>query len=367
MNEARGYSRIPQFAHELVDRRFHIASQSLFSEDLERLSRWGITPPYREPLTAGLVISDQDGKVLYDARAHRRIFSTFDEIPPLVVTSLLFIENRELEDSTGETHNPVVDWGRSAKAAAFYAAKKVGLPLPVEGGSTLATQIEKYQYSDGGRTRSASDKFLQMISATIRVYREGEDTRTQRREIILDYLNSAPLSAAPSYGEVYGIGEGLYAWFGKDLQEVRAALQNGTDEQRAEAFKYLLALICATRAPSYYLKTNPTALEARIDFGSAHRFLCKPTRKLWGNPERFRTVGSPDRSTVLVSRPAAECNAIRRTKSDECNPHAADGYLGRPQSVRSRSSEPHGRNDTECETPERRARRLRKNERSIVR
>src|SRR5262249_21702081 len=208
-NEARGYTKIPEFSRQLVDRRYHIAAQSIFSADLERLSRWGITPPYREPQTAGLVISDGAGTVLYDARSRHRIFNSFDEIPPLVVTALLFVENRELDETTVDTHNPVVDWGRSAKAAASYAGKKVGLPFPVEGGSTLATQIEKYQYADKGRTRSASDKFLQMISASIRVYRHGEDTRSQRREIILDYLNSAPLSAAPGYGEVYGIGEGL--------------------------------------------------------------------------------------------------------------------------------------------------------------
>src|SRR5436190_11146160 len=33
-NEARGYSQIPHFAQELVGRRFHLAAQSLFSEDL---------------------------------------------------------------------------------------------------------------------------------------------------------------------------------------------------------------------------------------------------------------------------------------------------------------------------------------------
>ena len=265
-NESRGYSKIPRFSQELVDRRFHIAAQSLFSTDLERLSRWGITPPYREPLAAGLVINDGNRTILYDARSRHRTFNSFDEIPPLVVTALLFVENRELEETTADTHNPVIDWSRSAKAAAFYAGKKVGLPFPVEGGSTLATQIEKYQYSDQGRTRSASDKFLQMVSASIRVYRGGEDTRRQRQEIILDYLNSAPLSAAPGYGEVYGIGDGLFAWFDKDLDEVRDALISNIESEREQIFKYVLAILCATRAPSYYLRTNPDALEARVDF-----------------------------------------------------------------------------------------------------
>ena len=37
------------------------------------------------------------------------------------------------------SRNPVVDWGRSAKAGFQYAGHKLGSP-PVEGGSTLATQ-----------------------------------------------------------------------------------------------------------------------------------------------------------------------------------------------------------------------------------
>jgi hypothetical protein len=127
-NEARGYSKIPRFSQELVDGQFHIAAQSLFSTDLERLSRWGITPPYREPLTAGLVINDGAGNILYDARSRHRIFNSFGQIPPLVVAALLFVENRELDETAPETHNPVIDWGRSAKAAAFYAGTKLGLP-----------------------------------------------------------------------------------------------------------------------------------------------------------------------------------------------------------------------------------------------
>src|SRR5215471_1864255 len=97
-NEARGYSDIPAFSRRLTDHKFHIVAQSLFSTDLDRLARWGITPPYREPMSTGLVIRDRNGNVLYDARAHDKIFSDFDDIPPLVTKSLLFVENRELDD-----------------------------------------------------------------------------------------------------------------------------------------------------------------------------------------------------------------------------------------------------------------------------
>jgi membrane peptidoglycan carboxypeptidase len=250
-----------------MDHKFHIVAQSLFSSDLDTLARWGITPPYREPMSTGLVIRDRSGTVLYDARSRGKIFSDFEDIPPLIVKSLLFVENRELDDPGAETQNPVVDWGRSAKAAVLYAGRKVGLPVPLEGGSTLATQIEKYRYSEDGRTHSAADKLLQMISASIRVYRDGTDTRPQRHEIILDYINSAPLAAAPGFGEVYGLGDGLHAWFGMDLDDVRAAFSaSGSDAKRELVFKHVLALLCATRAPSYYLMTNRQALDARVDF-----------------------------------------------------------------------------------------------------
>jgi membrane peptidoglycan carboxypeptidase len=266
-NETRGYAELPRFTERLMNNGFHIAAQSQFSSALGDLASWGVTPPYRPAAAAGLVIRDGHGGVIYDAPSKLRIFSSYDEIPPLIVNALLFVENRELEDASALTRNPVVDWGRSSKAALSYAGRKIGLPLPVEGGSTLATQIEKFRYGGGGRTHSASDKVLQMLNASIKVYRSGVDTRPRRREIIVDYLNSAPLAAVPGYGEVSGLRNGLYAWFGMDLDDIQAALkQPGAAGEAESAFKHVLALLCATRAPSYYLIHNRSALEARIDF-----------------------------------------------------------------------------------------------------
>jgi membrane peptidoglycan carboxypeptidase len=106
-----------------------------------------------------------------------------------------------------------------------------------------------------------------MISASLRVYRGGPDTRAERHQIVLDYLNSVPLAAAPRYGEVYGLGNGLYAWFGTDLDEARNSLaQSSSEEEKASTFKEMMALICAARAPSFYLDQNHSALEARVNF-----------------------------------------------------------------------------------------------------
>jgi membrane peptidoglycan carboxypeptidase len=196
------------------------------------------------------------------------LFQTYDEIPSLLVQALLLVENRELQEpDVAVTQNPVVDWSRSAKATLLYAGYKMGLGVPLEGGSTLATQLEKFRYAERGRTKSAGDKLRQIVSASLRVYRNGSDTRPERRQIILDYLNSVPLAAAPGYGEVYGLGNGLHAWFGIDLAEAQAILRDPKDEGRKQpVFKHILALICSARAPSFYLRTNRAALEARVGF-----------------------------------------------------------------------------------------------------
>lgn len=52
------------------------------------------------------------------------------------------------------------------------------------GGSTLATQIEKYQHSAEGRTTSMREKLQQMVSAALRAYQQGEDTSEARRHSV---------------------------------------------------------------------------------------------------------------------------------------------------------------------------------------
>jgi membrane peptidoglycan carboxypeptidase len=249
-----------------MDAGFHVVAQARLSSALEHLARWRITPPFHEPAVAGLIVRGDNRTVLNDEGSQQHVFKNYDEIPPSVIQALLFVENRELYDSDIVTRNPVVDWSRLGKAGLMYAGHKIGLPFRVEGGSTLATQIEKFRYADGGRTTSVVDKLRQMVSASLRVYRSGPDTRPQRREIVLDYLNSVPLAAAPGYGEVYGLGNGLFAWFGIDLARRSMLTGSPSSQEEARIFKHVLALICAARAPSFYLQQNRVALEARVGF-----------------------------------------------------------------------------------------------------
>jgi membrane peptidoglycan carboxypeptidase len=46
-----------------------------------------------------------------------------------------------------------------------------------------------------------------------------------RENVVLDYLNTVPLSARVGHGEINGIGDALYVWYGEDFSEFNAALQ----------------------------------------------------------------------------------------------------------------------------------------------
>jgi membrane peptidoglycan carboxypeptidase len=261
----RGYTDIPQFIDRLATAGYHVTEQARVSSQLMRLMRWGIQPPYSEPASTGLRIRAAGGQLLYNSQAGRRVFQTFDEIPLAIVKSLLFIENRELSLAENSTVNPAIEWDRLGWAGLLYAGRTVGLPVPVEGGSTLAVQLEKYQHSPKGRTGSASDKLLQILGASLRVYRSGMDTQQERQRIVVEYLNTMPLAAQAGYGEVHGIGQGLYNWFGLELEQAGKMLSSDSPEQQAYALKHVLALLCSVRAPSYYLSSDRGALESRIN------------------------------------------------------------------------------------------------------
>jgi membrane peptidoglycan carboxypeptidase len=260
-----GYSRLGEFQSRLEERGFEVERQAVVSPEMVRLLDWGVAPPYREPLVAGLRVRGMDGAPLYDATHSQRWFLGFDDVPPILVQTLLYIENRELLAPNDPRANPAIEWDRMAKASLLYTGTKLGLPVPLQGGSTLAIQLEKYRHSPHGRTNSPLDKLRQVAGASLKAYRDGADTREWRREIVVDYLNTAPLAAAPGYGEINGLGDGLYAWFGLDLDELKAALTaEGNPPAKVRAYKQALALLIALRAPTTYLQKDHDALNDKI-------------------------------------------------------------------------------------------------------
>ncbi|MFY9289032.1 MAG: transglycosylase domain-containing protein [Alphaproteobacteria bacterium] len=269
-NQRLGYSYMPYFIKSLETADYDVAAQMRTSKTFQYFVGRGLYPIYHAKTTAGLTLYDRDGQKLYNASYPNHVFNDFKSIPPLLVDTLLYIENRELLKDGPVTLNPVIEWDRFAYAAVGQLVQKIVPNFNAGGGSTLATQIEKFRYSPGGQTGSAMDKIRQIVSASLRVYLDGPDTREARKKIVLDYMNSTPLSARPGFGEVNSIGDGLWAWFGIDLNDAVIALNlpdTDADSLRAKArvYRACLGLILAQRRPSYYLLSNHAALDDLTD------------------------------------------------------------------------------------------------------
>jgi len=265
-----GYSRLPQVLQRLsADGQFQIESQARPSAMMQRVTELGLFPVYREKAQAGLSILGCDGASLAVSRYPQHIYADFASVPPLIVHTLLFIENRELLDSRYPHRNPAVEWDRLGHAAIQRIAHLVLIGGNSPGGSTLATQIEKYRHSPGGRTNSVTEKFRQMASASLRAYMNGEDTLATREQIVVDYLNTMPLSATPEVGEVFGLGDGLWAWYGAAFDVVNALLREPLPERnlaaRASAYRQALSLLVAQRRPSGLLGSDRKRLADLTD------------------------------------------------------------------------------------------------------
>ena len=265
-----GYTELPRFSERLQARGFALTEQVRFNAALIEHVERGLFPPYAEKTRAGLDVFDCRAQPLYGFRYPWRGYARFDDVPAIVAQALLFIENRDLLDESRPTLNPAVDWVRFARAALGQLGRMVNADLDAPGGSTLATQIEKYRHSPDGITLDAREKLRQMVSASVRAYREGEQTLPVRRRLVLDYLNTVPLSAAPGHGEVNGLGDGLWVWFGADFDRVNALLSapEGEGAERVaqgQALRQVVALMIAHRRPSWYLAGGRDELTRSTD------------------------------------------------------------------------------------------------------
>jgi membrane peptidoglycan carboxypeptidase len=267
------YSQLPQFFGKLKLRDFEITQQARISKGMAEIVDAGYFAPYLEKTQSGLSILDCHNDRLFQERYPQRIYERFDDIAPILVQSLLFIENRELLDPAHPKRNPAVEWDRLANAVLIKARSSITGDGRTPGGSTLATQIEKYRHSSEGRTSSIKEKLQQMVSAALRAYQQGEDTSAVRRQIVLSYMNTMPLSAKAGFGEVHGIGDGLWSWYGRDFDEANRILknlknttaQNGDLSEQAQLYKQALSLLISQRRPSYYFDADETELEQLTD------------------------------------------------------------------------------------------------------
>jgi membrane peptidoglycan carboxypeptidase len=269
-DKRQGYTYLPLMLERLSQRNFIVQQQAQFSPALLDYAQRGLFVPYPEKIQSGLRISDCSGTPFYEFRYPQQRYPSFSAIPALVAGSLLFIENRNLLDPAQPLSNPAVDWPRFVMAAVSQAGKLLDMQGQSAGGSTLATQLEKYRHSPDGLTQSASEKLRQMLSASVRAYQSGPQTLAARENIVRDYLNSVPLSAAPGHGEVHGLADGLRIWFGADFARINLLLDparspDASVAERGLALRQVLALMIAQRRPSYYLAQGRNDLATLTD------------------------------------------------------------------------------------------------------
>ncbi len=267
-----GYTLLPEVIKRLENSGYRIISQATFSPMMTELAEYGLFNIYHEKAQAGLRITDKSDQVIFNAIYPAYGYPDFKSVPPIIMDTLIYIENRELLGKDNVTVNPAIEWDRLGFAGVQLMAHKLGATKAIPGGSTLATQLEKYRHSNHGYTNGVIDKFRQMGTASLRAYMMGPDTRAMRQEIALSYLNSMPLAATAKLGEIHGLGDGLSAWFGADVNEINRLLSADaikppkriTDKQ-AVAYRQVLSIFLSQRRPSYLLGKGYDALQRLTD------------------------------------------------------------------------------------------------------
>ena len=320
-NERLGYSNLSKRIERLTARQYEITQQARVSIPMALSMDFGLYPVYRHKDQAGLLLQDHKNRELFESYYPGHAYTDPESIPDIVWRSLLFIENRELMDQSQPYKNPAVEWDRFALAA--FERIVSGGEGP--GGSTLSTQLTKVRHSPGGRTDSAPEKLRQMASASLMAYRGGMETLSERMHIVKEYLNQLPLAATANHGEVNGLGDGLWAWYGTDFDEINKALQRPHPDsvvtqtqvqQQAWAYRQVLSLILSTRSPSWYLVRDggPEALNELTDHylplmaeaGIISERVCKEALKT----EVHVLSRAPDRPTTsYITKKAA--NSVR--------------------------------------------------------
>lgn len=320
-DERLGYTRIPLIVDNLTRNGFDITSQARQTERFRSLAVSGLYPPYRDKTRTGITILDKNNTTIYSAYRPERTYESFEDVPDIVVKSLLYIENREILSTEFPYKNPAVEWDRFSLAI-LEKLKQVLFPdINAPGGSTIATQLEKYRHSREGRTTGIRDKLEQMTSASLRAYMFGRETYKTRKLITLSYINSIPLAALRGYGEVNGLGDGLWAWYGLDFDSVNQRLRKlgslrPSDDPTpyAEAYKQALSLFIAHRRPSFYLIAGLQELNqltnSHLDLLAKDGVISPKLRDAAkGMPLTLRRAAPKTRAVSFVQRKAA--NAIR--------------------------------------------------------
>ena len=144
-----------------------------------------------------------DGTLIGELGRERRIFTPYDQIPPMLIRAFLAAEDRKFFEHGGID---VEGLGRALSRDVFYAAKGRRL----EGGSTITQQVAKNilltnEVTFGRKLKEAI--LAQRIEQTL-----------PKSRILEIYLNQIPLGY-----QSFGVGAAAYNYFGKPLADLDLA------------------------------------------------------------------------------------------------------------------------------------------------
>ena len=109
-DQRMGYTLLPDIINRLDQSGYRITSQASFSPMMTELANYGFFNIYHEKTQAGLQITDKTNQVIFSAIYPAYGYPDFKSIPPVILNTLLFIENRELLNDENVTINPAIEW-----------------------------------------------------------------------------------------------------------------------------------------------------------------------------------------------------------------------------------------------------------------
>ncbi len=261
----RGYSEIQRIRQEAEAAGDKVSAQKPWKD--RRIGPLHLGPIFDRKPQAGITIRDMNGEKMYSGDTPHGFYASYDSIPNIIVQSFCLVEDKNIcDESKDPTFNAAINWWRASQAAAMGVGKKIGVTSKVEGGSTLPIQITKNDSWEKGRTRGFLDKAEQMLTASTEMYSLGLDTREQRKNKIVEYINTASFAGHPSFGEIKGVKDAMAILYGnKDYDEKLRAMND--DAETARAFRQMFSLVMAVKMPDESLRSvkGYQALQERID------------------------------------------------------------------------------------------------------
>ena len=151
----------------------------------------------------GFVLDPARIATLYGAAQEERQLVRLEDVPPLLVTGLQAVEDRNFKDHIG-----IDPWG--VLRAVFVNVREGEL---AQGGSTLTQQLVRSLFLTNART--AARKAREAAYALI------IEARFDKRRILETYLNEVYLGQQGAQA-IHGVGAASRFWFGRDVDDLRA-------------------------------------------------------------------------------------------------------------------------------------------------